>query len=43
VFSNFGFTGKSGLKLGVKPKLNCHFMFWLNLGLKPVLGFKLRF
>jgi len=40
---NFGISGMSGFKLSLKPKLKCHFMFWFNLGFKPVLGFKSRF
>jgi len=38
--SNFGFSGKSRFKLGLKPKLERHFMFWLNFGFKPVFGLK---
>ena len=34
--SNFGFSGMSGLKLGLKPKLKRHFMFRPNVGFKPV-------
>jgi len=41
--SNFVFSGKYGFKLGLKPKLKCHFMFQLNFGFKPVFGFKSRF
>jgi len=32
--SNFGCSGKSGFKLGLKPKLKRHFMFRLNFGFK---------
>ena len=28
-------SGKSGFKLGLKPKLKRHFMFQLNIGFKP--------
>jgi len=36
---NFGFSGK----FSFKPELEYHFVFRLNLGFKPVLGFKPRF
>ena len=41
--SNFGFSGKFGFKIGLKPKLKRHFMFRLNFGFKPIFGFKLTF
>jgi len=36
--SNFGFSGKSGFNLGLKPKLKRNFMFRLNFVFKPVFG-----
>jgi len=41
--SNFGFSGKFGFKLGLKPKPKRHVMFRLNFGFEPIFGFKPRF
>jgi len=40
--SNFGFSGKFGFKLGLKPKLKRHVMFWLNFGFQTDIWFQTK-